>query len=307
MISSVKEFVNRLRSLTFLKNMIKYISSKFNYTIYVRINNRKFKVPILNNLGFSNITLSDGLWVTDLFSKLLGIKKGDFIDIGANVGQTLLQFRSVNNEVNYYGFEPNPSCAYYIRNLIKRNSLAGSYIVAAGIYTKNTIIKFDVMSEADPGGSLVEDLRPGYNYNEKLLVPVYNFDSIAESLGFTNIALIKIDVEGAELDVLMSLRESINKFRPYIICEILWAHNEDKLDYCDSRNNAIIKFAKESKYGIYRIIKKSDQNSVDLITKINQIDKIVYSEENRELCDYLFVPEEERTLVSTILKIEETL
>jgi FkbM family methyltransferase len=305
MLASFKNALDKNGIIKFIKNSFKFISSKFNYTLHVKINGNKFRIPILNNLGFSNITLNDGLWITEAFRNLLNSKNGDFIDIGANVGQTLLELRSVNDKVGYYGFEPNPACAYYIRNLIKKNNFVKSFLIPAGIFNKNTVMKFDVAFEADLGGTLIENLRPGHNFNEKLIVPVFVFDSIASSLDIKEVSLIKIDVEGAELDVLNSLKETLNKYRPFVICEILWAHNKAKLDFCDERNRNIIELAHNIGYCIFRIVKDDTLNSIKYLTGVKEIERSVYTASNRELCDYLLVPTEDNKIISGIYKTDK--
>ena len=51
------------------------------------------------------------------YTDMLIIYKG-FIDVGVNVGQTLLKLKSISSEINYLGFEPNPNCVNYLKNLI---------------------------------------------------------------------------------------------------------------------------------------------------------------------------------------------
>jgi tRNA G46 methylase TrmB len=60
-------------------------------------------------------------WMTDVLEHLVGIKPGTFVDIGANIGQTLLSLQATHPEVGYIGFEPNVRCAAYLDDLIKSN------------------------------------------------------------------------------------------------------------------------------------------------------------------------------------------
>lgn len=56
----------------------------------------------------------DGKWKIDLFKRILSVKKGDFIDIGVNVGQTLLNINSIDINSGYIGFEPNSNCVFML-------------------------------------------------------------------------------------------------------------------------------------------------------------------------------------------------
>lgn len=49
----------------------------------------------------------------------------------------------------------------------------------------------------------------------------------------------------------------------------------------------------DSNYLIYQIIKTADANLVESFKKISRIENTVYTEENRELCDYLLIHSEE--------------
>jgi len=48
----------------------------------------------------------------DLLKKILLLKDGVFIDIGMNLGQTLIKLKCVDPNIRYFGFEPNPGCVY---------------------------------------------------------------------------------------------------------------------------------------------------------------------------------------------------
>ena len=46
----------------------------------------------------------------DILKIVLPIENKKFIDVGVNIGQTLLKLKSVSSEIDYIGFEPNPIC-----------------------------------------------------------------------------------------------------------------------------------------------------------------------------------------------------
>jgi len=65
----------------------------------------------------------------------------------------------------------------------------------------------------------------GYGWCE---VQTERVDEILNSLGINKVDWIKIDVEGAEYEVLEGLTETITKDKPKIIVEA-WAENEEKV------------------------------------------------------------------------------
>ena len=75
-----------------------------------------FKIPIFATTDFTNVFYVPN-WKTDLIKRLVLPNDGAFIDVGANVGQTLLDTLNAHPMVQYIGFEPNPSCVFYLRTL----------------------------------------------------------------------------------------------------------------------------------------------------------------------------------------------
>ena len=143
-----------------------------------------------------------------------------YVDIGTNIGY---HARAVNHEVgcNVVGFEPHPShfcvAAY---NCQGKNILL--YHTALGNKTGTIEIKnFDENIQGNYGDitSLVDD------GDEVIKVPLKKLDSF----NLEKCSLMKIDVEGAELDVLKGASKTIKKFRPVIFYEAL---NKDVWSEC---------------------------------------------------------------------------
>ncbi|MFZ4590451.1 MAG: FkbM family methyltransferase [Ignavibacteria bacterium] len=217
------------------------------------------------------------------------MKNGVFIDVGSNTGQTLIELRSVDENIVYYGFEPNPTCVSYCINLIKVNKFSKSYIIPVGVFSENKVLNIHLTSETDSSGTIIEDLRPGYPVIERYLIPVMTFESIQKTVNIDDISIVKIDVEGSELEVFRSLEFTITKYKPIILCEILWAHNEDKLSYVSENNSKIIDLVHKMGYEIYRLIKSEDNNDVKSLENVKGIEKYVYSSSNSDLCDYIMI------------------
>ena len=84
--------------------------------------------------------------------------------------------------------------------------------------------------------------------------------------------VIKIDVEGAELEVIESLKGYIHKFQPIILMEILPSYTEGN-QVRIGRQHTISAMFDELGYQIYRIIKSPSNNFSHLLTiKNNEIE-----------------------------------
>lgn len=265
---------------------LKELSSHFNFTSTIHLNGKKYRIPILRNMGLLNLSVKKD-WFTDLLVDLKLPKNASFIDIGVNVGQTLLTFRSCYDNP-YWGFEPNPNCVYYLSALIKANNFRSVNIIPVGLSGESQIARFFLKNDADSAGTIVQELRPDY-YDSKNVsyVPLYAFDTLKlPEIG--TIGLIKIDVEGAELDVLTGLKETLKKQKPPVICEVLDCHSRSSEASMQARADKLGSLMREIGYSIYRIRHEGKIT----YEKIDAIKLKLWTPESFDLNDYLFLPVE---------------
>jgi hypothetical protein len=106
-------------------------------------------------------------------------------------------------------------------------------------------------------------------------------------LEIKKIAIIKIDVEGAELEVLQSLQPVINHHRPMVIMEILPCYTSGNTQRID-RQQKIEAILQGLGYQIIRILKKEDERNIDQLKVLDTIG----IHDNLQWCEYLLVPKE---------------
>ena len=125
------------------------------------------------------------------------------IDCGANVGDVTELM--AKNDATVYAFEPNPH-AYKVLNKrfeTKNNVICG--MKAVGIKDHKAELFFHENSEDDDlywstGSSLLK-CKPNVNSNRSVKTDVIDLANFIRNLG-KDIKLIKIDIEGAECEVL---------------------------------------------------------------------------------------------------------
>ena len=267
--------LSRLRLLSYL-----------NIRVNVNINSKKFKVPVLKGMGFGNIYMAE-LWMIEVLKIIYKIKQGGFIDIGVNIGQSLLKLRAVNNDADYIGFEPNPCCVNYVEELIVCNKFLNTEIVPVGISNKTEVLKLNFYEESssDSSASLNENFRPGKKIFFRKTVQVVNYEIIEKAIP-EKVGIVKIDVEGFELYVIQGIEKLIIQKRPVILLEILPVYEESLKERLASQQ-LIESFFKLNDYRMLRIIKNAS-NGFDHFETIESIG--IHSDIN--LCDYVFVPVE---------------
>lgn len=260
------------------------ILEHFNFTIPLHLNKKKFKIPIIQGVGESNLNISEP-WMIEIFNIILPIDNRSFIDVGANVGQTLLKLRSLSSEINYIGFEPNPTCINYLNYLITENSLKSTYIIPFGISDKCQlgVLNFFHSSKVDSSASMVSQFRRPNKIIRKEFVPLINIEKVKEQIEIISISILKIDVEGGELEVMESFYHLIKQYQPIILIEILPCYNEENI-FRINRQNKIQTILINLEYSMFRIIKSNN-----IFRGLIEIQNIgIHSDLNN--CEYVMVP-----------------
>jgi FkbM family methyltransferase len=269
------------------KNAVKLLLSRFNFNTSLVLGRRKFIIPIIKNIGFQNRNISNDDWFLKLLRSINIAENTSFVDIGVNIGQTLLKYRSCCEE-RYWGFEPNPSCVYYLNQLIKENNILNATIVPVGLSADNYVSKFYLKNEVDSAATAFSDLRPGfYNTDNAMFVPLFSFDKFNANETIKSIALVKIDVEGGELEALLGMRYTITKHRPAIVCEILDSHSEDNLYKMQNRADKIVDLMNELDYQIHQVDYSGEQIKAE---KIKTLALKKWEPASLNQNDYLFLP-----------------
>lgn len=138
------------------------------------------------------------------------VKGGDIVfDIGANVGfYTLLASALVGDAGHVYAFEPLPRNIGLLQRHVAVNGLTNVTIVEGAVSNREGTARFDasVLPEmahlSDSGG---------------IPVKVFTLDSLAGAGVVGAPTLLKIDVEGAEADVIRGGRSVLQQHHPIIL------------------------------------------------------------------------------------------
>ncbi len=245
-------------------------------------------------------------WKTDVIERFLEGETGLFIDVGANVGQTLIDLRLVKPGYYYIGFEPNSSCVSYLKSIIQLNSLEHYQVFPIGLSDRAVCLPLfrHKDSQSDPAASIVPNLRPGRLYSADI-VPCFNFDAVRKNLALGNIDFIKIDVEGAELETLTGMQDSIAECSPIILCEVLFTDSKGSLSFQDDRNVKLIKLLTSLRYKALQLIKSEDLTHIVDVRPIREFASGYWNQENKELCDYLFFPDKKEAHVMEMFATTE--
>ena len=165
----------------------------------------------------------------DFYSQF--IKPGDLcFDIGAYKGSRSEVFRELGAKT--IAVEPQPKYVAYLQEKFMRDSKV--IVVAKGLADKEGELPLLICEEADGLSTFSNDWGdafPGYQWNEKKIVPITTLDNLAEEFGKP--VFCKIDVEGFELQVLEGLTRPI-KYLSFEFTKKLPQKIENCLNYLSS-------------------------------------------------------------------------
>jgi FkbM family methyltransferase len=254
----------------------------FNLATAVEVNGKQFLIPIAYSIGYNNI-LRNEVWLSVILKKLGAYLGGDrsFIDVGVNVGQTLLLLKSLYPQTPYYGFEPNPVCVLYANNLIEKNRVVNANIFPFGLSDRNAIVDliFFLEYNDDSTASVIQGFRKD-DVKRLEKVSLFNFDGLPEGKTFRP-GIVKIDVEGGELEVIKGMAALIQKERPSIVCEVLPTYGKENV-FRLQRQEEFQNIMSAKGYSLYHISGDGETERTDSF----------YSNANVEACNYLFLPSE---------------
>ena len=139
------------------------------------------------------------------------------IDLGANVGKYTRQMASIVREV--IAFEPDPWTAEQLRTNLADLTNVRIERVAAGIREGTALLWRHERFEHNPekystSSSTISDKFDDTAQNQAIEVPIVNFADYICSLD-RDIGVIKIDIEGAEVEILEALMD-----RPALLSRI---------------------------------------------------------------------------------------
>jgi FkbM family methyltransferase len=145
------------------------------------------------------------------------VRSGDVvIDAGANVGfYSLLTAKWMRGEGVVHAFEPFPETARRFEQNLRLNSQWRSMVHLHRMALSDFVgkAKMNVPDQANQGCNFV---GPTGEWE----VEVTTLDAFCENQRLTNVSLIKVDVEGAELALLKGAEQTIRRFRPILMIEV---------------------------------------------------------------------------------------
>jgi FkbM family methyltransferase len=211
------------RSIKFLKIgdplMLEIYVPKHNYNIYCPLNKEDFIVMTRHE--------------DDIIERFLP-KQGDIVvDIGAHMGRyTIISSKRVGANGKVVAIEAHPSNFEMLNSNIKLNQLTNVTTLNYAVYSKETKIKLYLPDE-ESGYTMHHSIMSNYvftKYKDKtgdkfVEVSANTLDYLLQLKGITDVNWVKIDVEGAEFEVLKGAHNVLSNSKD--ISLLIEVHGKD--------------------------------------------------------------------------------
>jgi FkbM family methyltransferase len=142
-----------------------------------------------------------------------------FYDIGANVGFfSIIAAKLVGNTGRVYAFEPVPENVTTIQRNIELNCLTNVTVIDKAVSSSSG--QAELLLAHHIGGAVLATAAMPPDLKGKMLVETVTIDALLERIPLKPPTIVKIDVEGAEIDVLSGMIQTIQTFKPVILYEV---------------------------------------------------------------------------------------
>ena len=179
---------------------------------YYKLNRFLFSLS-LRGLGLynsQNFFMSGELNFLDKY--LSKIDNPTILDVGAHKGKYALSCKQINEKANIFCFEPHPK-TFAILNSETKNFDIVSINQALSDFIGKLLLYDYKTNNSSSHATLCEDVIEQVHKGESISfeVDVSTIDCFVEKNDIKNIALLKIDVEGHEIEVLKGARNSLKQ------------------------------------------------------------------------------------------------
>ena len=146
---------------------------------------------------------------------------GTAVDVGANQGFYAYAFSRIAERVE--AFEPNPDCAAFARRMLGRRARVHGVALSNSAGRREFVVPVSDEGQILHLGGALAGVGAAAARTMRFEVDVRTLDSY----GFTDVRVVKVDVEGSEMDVLEGARTAILRDRPALIVELLTGAHRD--------------------------------------------------------------------------------
>jgi FkbM family methyltransferase len=189
-----------------------------------------------------------GIWEQDLVQIVAALVRPNttYFDVGANIGLTSIPILAACSDCKVVSFEASPNVLQFLKRTVQDSRFCDRWqIIAKALGNEIGTTQFAMGSpKLSPFDGLLDTGRAGPT--KGTTVSISTLDAEWEALNNPKVSVIKLDIEGGELDALQGATRCIESEQPFIVLE--W--NATNLMPYDCAPHSILSFAKTFRYGV---------------------------------------------------------
>jgi FkbM family methyltransferase len=168
---------------------------------YIQFDGMKMNIIDLNSFRWQY----EEIFLREIYSFSQNSKtKSIIIDCGTNIGMSLLYFSNLFPDSEIYGFEADPLIFNLCNKNLIKNKIKNVKLINKAVWKNNNGIKF--YSDGNDGGRInTTSINENTKEHEMSSIRLHDF-----LLSFEKIDFLKIDIEGAEYDVLLDCKDILS-------------------------------------------------------------------------------------------------
>ncbi len=207
---------------------------------------------------------------SEMFLQDLLLTPGDtFVDIGANYGLFSLHASTlIGSEGHIIAIEPNPRLAEALRMTKKLNHLNQILVVESAISDHIGRANFFISNKSSGISSLFQSHAEQQVSSGSVVTEVQldTLDQLLNKANLSSITLIKIDVEGAEMEVFRGARLTIISQKPFLWFEV----NPSALRHANIESELLFSYLNDLGYSaFYDISSFNDKLACRKLSNLN--------------------------------------
>ena len=219
----MKGIIKKIYNLVVNKNFRQFVFLNIRYSRYPRfqkINNIKFlkyRLDVPDAASF--LGQIKEIFVDDSYKFISTNKKPVILDCGANIGLSCLYFKSLYPDAKITAFEADKNISRILSTNLNTNNIFDVMIINSAVWIDDNGIEFS--TDGADGGSI-------HGSSNKSIVNSLSLKYFLENK-FKKIDLLKIDIEGAEYEVIKDCKNSLKNVKNIFIEYHSWSNSSQKL------------------------------------------------------------------------------
>ena len=169
-------------------------------------------------------------------------------DIGAYIGTYALAASRIAQKGKVYAFEPDPRSAKRLLRSVQISDIENIQVVQAALGDHTGELPFTLTTY--PPQSSLNDRPTSESDLRSISVQLESLDDYCQARSITHADYLKIDVEGAELQVLQGAVDTIRASRPEMIIEL----HETMSPSFGYTSQDVVEFLKSMDYTLYQVL-----------------------------------------------------